>query len=62
MISVLRTGATEQSYDSRLNELKDKIQDRKYLNIAIDRIASVLSSKLVEAHRVTGNSVEFMLQ
>jgi hypothetical protein len=60
MISVLKTGATEQS--SRLIELKCKIQDRKYLNNAIDRIASVLSSRLVEAHGVTGNSAEFMIQ
>jgi hypothetical protein len=62
MISVLKTGATEQSLDSKLSDLKSKIRDRKYLNNAIDRIASVLSSRLVEAHGVTGNSAEFMLQ
>ncbi len=62
MISVLKAGATEQSYESKLFELKLKIQDRRYLNNAIDRIASVLSSRLVEAHGVTGNSTEFMIQ
>ena len=62
MISVFKTGATEQPRDSKLSDLKSKIRDRKYLNNAIDRIASVLSCRLVEAHGVTGNSAEFMLQ
>ncbi len=62
MISVLKTGDSELPGNSKLSELKLKINDRKYLNNAIDRIASVLSCRLVEAHGVTGNSAEFMVQ
>lgn len=44
----------------RIRELQKKIQDETYLNNAIDRIAVVISRRLVESKSVTGNSADFL--
>jgi hypothetical protein len=47
---------------TRILELQKKIQDETYLNNAIDRIAVVISRRLVENKGVTGNSADFLFQ
>lgn len=48
--------------NARIRELQKKIQDDSYLDNAIDRIAVVISRRLVENRGVTGNSADFLLQ
>jgi hypothetical protein len=48
--------------DARIRDLQKKIQDDNYLNNAIDRIAVVISRRLVENRSVTGNSADFLMQ
>jgi hypothetical protein len=45
---------------ARIRELQKKIKDETYLNNAIDRIAIVISKRLVESKSVTGNSADFL--
>jgi hypothetical protein len=52
----------EAAEEARIRDLQKKIQDENYLNNAIDRIAVVISRRLVENRSVTGNSADFLMQ
>ena len=60
-VSTIRQSAQTVSLNSaRVIELQKKIQDKNYINNAIDRIAVVISRCLVESKTLTGNSEDFL--
>lgn len=52
MISLSKNVMSGGSYSPRVQELRQKIHDADYVNFAVQRIAQVLSRKLVEGDQL----------
>ncbi|MCH5295166.1 MAG: hypothetical protein J1F14_04620 [Treponema sp.] len=60
-MAVTQNSNLNTTLSPRIAELQKKIQDKNYVNNAIDRIAVIMSRHIVGTHSTTGNTADFLI-